>query len=144
MYENIRVPPPPAPAPSPWGNKHKNIVETALPITPSASNRFQLKQKNFKFILFRTIYDWNKLDDRVINTDSVNSIRNRLSTSHFDSKCALTFATMLLHFVIPFNLIFNPTMFWKSWILTYWPHPKGRGGGGAAGKIFDTMFGGGG
>ena len=26
----------------------------------------------------------NKLDDSVINSDSVNSFRNRLSTSHFD------------------------------------------------------------
>ena len=34
-------------------------------------------------------------------------------------------ATMLLHFVIPFNLICNMTMLWKGWILTYWP---GQGG----------------
>ena len=28
-------------------------------------------------------------------------------------------------FMIPFNLICKMTIFWKSWILTYWPHPKG-------------------
>ena len=33
------------------------------------------------------------------------------------------FATMLLNYVIPFNLIWNMTMIWKSWISTYWPHP---------------------
>ena len=26
-------------------------------------------------------------------------------------------------FVIPFNLICNMTMFWKSWIKSFWPHP---------------------
>ena len=36
-------------------------------------------------------------------------------------------------FVILFNLICNMTMLWKGWILTYWPHPQGRGG--AVGKI---------
>ena len=36
------------------------------------------------------------------------------------------FATMLLHLVIPFNLICNMTAFWKSWILTYWPQPQGQ------------------
>ena len=35
------------------------------------------------------------------------------------------FATMLLHFVIRFNLICNMPMFWKRWILTFWPHPLG-------------------
>ena len=42
-------------------------------------------------------------------------------------------------FVIPFNLICNMTMFWKSWILTCWPHPQGRGWG-SAGKIYGTML----
>ena len=32
--------------------------------------------------------------------------------------------TLLLHFVILFKLICNMTMFWKSWILTYKPHPR--------------------
>ena len=36
------------------------------------------------------------------------------------------FATMLLHFVIRFNLICNMPMFWKSWILTFWPHSLGQ------------------
>ena len=38
------------------------------------------------------------------------------------------FPTMMLHFVIPFNLMCNMTMFWKSRILTFWP--LGSGGGG--------------
>ena len=42
--------------------------------------------------------------------------------------------TMLLHFMIPINLICSMTMFWKSWILTYWPHPYGPGGGGLKAK----------
>ena len=29
-------------------------------------------------------------------------------------------------FMILFNVICNMTMFWKSWIMTYWPHPQGR------------------
>ena len=37
------------------------------------------------------------------------------------------FAAKLLHFVVPFKSICNMTMFWKSWILTYWPHPRGGG-----------------
>ena len=40
----------------------------------------------------------------------------------FGGSAGKIFATMLLHFVIPFNLISNTTMSWKSWILTYWPH----------------------
>ena len=36
-----------------------------------------------------------------------------------------SFATMLLHFVMPFNLTCSITMFWKSWISAYWPHPQG-------------------
>ena len=51
-------------------------------------------------------------------------------------------ATMLLHFVIPFNWICIMTMFWKGWILTYWP---GQGRvyvcvSGSADKIFATML----
>ena len=44
--------------------------------------------------------------------------------------------------LILLNLICNLTMFWKSWILTYWPHHQGQGlgGGGSAGKIFATML----
>ena len=33
----------------------------------------------------------------------------------------------LLHLVIPFNLICNMAMFWKSSILTYWPQGRGWG-----------------
>ena len=36
-----------------------------------------------------------------------------------------------------FNLMCNMTMFWKSWILTFWP-PGSLGG--SAGKIFTTML----
>ena len=39
-------------------------------------------------------------------------------------------------FGIPFNLIINITMFWWSWILTFWHHPFGRG---STGKIFATI-----
>ena len=38
-------------------------------------------------------------------------------------------ACMLLAFMIPFNLLCNMTMFWKTWIMTFWPNPQGRGGG---------------
>ena len=41
-----------------------------------------------------------------------------------------TFATMLLHFVIPVYLIW----LWKSWNSTYWPNPQGRGVGGGGGR----------
>ena len=41
----------------------------------------------------------------------------------------LIFATMVLYFVIPFNLKCNMTIFWKSWTLTYWPHPRVEGEG---------------
>ena len=46
------------------------------------------------------------------------------------------FATMLLHFVIPFNLICNMTMFWKRWILTYCPIPRVLGEGVCGQNIF--------
>ena len=36
---------------------------------------------------------------------------------------------MLLHLWFFFNLICNRTMFWTSWILTYWPQGMGGGGG---------------
>ena len=38
--------------------------------------------------------------------------------------------------------ICNMTMFWKSWILTYWPHSKGWWWGwvGVWGQIFATML----
>ena len=39
------------------------------------------------------------------------------------------FPTMLLHLWFFFNLICNRTMFWTSWILTYWPQGLGGGGG---------------
>ena len=41
---------------------------------------------------------------------------------------------------IIYNLICNMTVFWKSWVMTYWHHPQGEGGGGAVGKIFATML----
>ena len=48
---------------------------------------------------------------------------------------------MLLHFVIPFNLICNMMSIIKTSILTYWPHPHGwGGGGGSAGMIFATIL----
>ena len=50
------------------------------------------------------------------------------------------FATMLLHLVIPFNLICSMTIFWKSWILTYCSHPWGCRGRGSPGKILATML----
>ena len=37
------------------------------------------------------------------------------------------FATMLLHFVISFNLICNMNIIWKFWIFTHWPIPHGGG-----------------
>ena len=40
------------------------------------------------------------------------------------------FPTMLLHLWFFFNLICNRTMFWTSWILTYWPQGFGWGGRG--------------
>ena len=45
--------------------------------------------------------------------------------------CGEIFATMLLHFVISIKLVYIMIMFWKSWILTFWPHPLGflRDGG---------------
>ena len=46
------------------------------------------------------------------------------------------FATMLLHFVIPFNLVCNMTIFWKSWILTYGPIPMVLGEGVCGQNIF--------
>ena len=48
-----------------------------------------------------------------------------------------TFCYHIAAFVILFNMICNMAMFWKSWILTYWPHPQG---GWSAGKIFATMW----
>ena len=64
--------------------KHKNIVENYSTNNSKRYKPIQAKTKNFKNSFFvTTIYDWNKLDDSVINSDSVNSFRNRLSTSHF-------------------------------------------------------------
>ena len=64
--------------------EHKNIVENYSTNNPKCYKPIPAKTENFKNSFFvRTIYDWNKLDDSVINSDSVNSFRNRLSTSHF-------------------------------------------------------------
>ena len=61
------------------------LLKTTLLITPSVTNQFQLKPKISKKTFFvTTIYEWNKPDDSVMNSDSVNSFRNRLSTSHLD------------------------------------------------------------
>ena len=65
--------------------EHKNIVENYSTNNFKCYKPIPSKTENFKNSSFvRTIYDWNKLDDSVINSDSVNSFRNRLSTSHFD------------------------------------------------------------
>ena len=43
--------------------------------------------------------------------------------------------------MIAFNFICNMTMFWKSWILTFWPPGSGGGGGGGSARIiFATML----
>ena len=46
--------------------------------------------------------------------------------------------------MIPLNLICNMTLFWKGWILTFWPLWSvgvwGGEGRGSAGKIFATML----
>ena len=44
------------------------------------------------------------------------------------------YATMLLHFVIPIDFICYMTMFWKSWIMTFWTHPLGSWVMGFCGK----------
>ena len=65
------------------------------------------------------------------------------STAWVGGSVGKIFATILLQFMIPFNLICNITMFWKKWILTYWPHHYGCGGGGmvrSAGTINATML----
>ena len=51
------------------------------------------------------------------------------------------FATILLYFVIPFNLIFNMTMFWKKefWLIDLIPR-VGWGVGEFGGKKFATML----
>ena len=41
-------------------------------------------------------------------------------------------------FMIAFNFICNMTMFWKSWILSFWP--PGLGGRGSAGITFATIL----
>ena len=43
-------------------------------------------------------------------------------------------------FMIAFNFIGNMTMFWKRWILNFWPPGSGGGGGGSARIIFATML----
>ena len=43
--------------------------------------------------------------------------------------CRQTFCDHVAAYVIPFNLICNMTLFWKSWILTFWPVASGGGGG---------------
>ena len=64
---------------------HKNIVENYSTNNSKCFKPIPAKTKNFKNSFFvRTVYDWNKLDDSVINSDSVNSFRKSLSTSHFD------------------------------------------------------------
>ena len=65
--------------------QHKNIVENYSTNNSKCFKRIPAKTEKFKNSFFvRTVYDWNKLDDSVINTDSVNNFRKRLSTSHFD------------------------------------------------------------
>ena len=65
--------------------EHKNIVENFSTNNSKCFKPIPAKTENFRNSFFvRTVYDWNKLDDSVINTDSVNSFRKRLSTSHFD------------------------------------------------------------
>ena len=54
--------------------------------------------------------------------------------------CRLNIWEQVAAWVIPFNLIYNMTIFWRRWILTFWPHPQCRGVGGSAGKIFATML----
>ena len=64
--------------------EHKNIVENYSANNSKCYKPIPAKTENFRNSFFvRTIYDWNKLDDSVINSGSVNSFRNRLSTSHF-------------------------------------------------------------
>ena len=65
--------------------EHKNIVENYSTNNSKCNKPIPAKTENFKNSFFvRTIYDNNKLDDSVINSDSVNRFRNRLSTSQFD------------------------------------------------------------
>ena len=65
--------------------EHKNIVEIYSTNNSKCYKPIPAKTENFKNSFFvRTIYDKNKLDDSVINSDSVNSFKNRLSTSQFD------------------------------------------------------------
>ena len=43
-------------------------------------------------------------------------------------------------FVIPYNLICDMTMFWKSWIMTFWPHPIWSGAGLGLGGSVDLIY----
>ena len=55
--------------------------------------------------------------------------------------CGQNICYQVSAFVILFNLVCNLTMFWKSWILTFWLQGQRMGGErGSAGKIFATML----
>ena len=57
--------------------------------------------------------------------------------------CGKNICDHVAAFLIPFNLICNMTMFWKSWILTFWQHPlrPPRGSGiGLGSKITFDRF----
>ena len=67
------------------GYEHKNIVENYVTNNSKCFKPILSKTENFRNSFFvRTIYDWNKLEDSVVYSDSVTSFRNKLSTSHFD------------------------------------------------------------
>ena len=66
-------------------NEHKNIVEHYSTNNSKCFKPIPTKTEIFKNSFFvRTVYDWNKLDESVINTNSLNSFRKRLLTSHCD------------------------------------------------------------
>ena len=57
--------------------------------------------------------------------------------------CAQNICYHVAAFRDSFNLICNITIFWTSWVSTYWHYPQGRRGGGgrgSAGKIFATIL----
>ena len=65
--------------------EHKNSVENYSINNSKYFKPIPVKTENLRNSFFvRTVYDWNQLDESVINTGSVNSFRKRLSTSHFD------------------------------------------------------------
>ena len=87
---------------------------------------------DYPILTFKILFwylNWGQISYFDIKKLQHGYVLKKVEFWHLDPQCWLggvcwqNISYHVAAFVIPFHLICNMTMFWRSWILSFWPHP---------------------